>query len=459
MDFLACRDIGVGDEVVWDYGVRGEDWSGCQLVGGVVKTATEIRGRGSKRAREVEGGQESEGGGEPEGRQESERGGEPEGRQESEIGGEPEGRQESEGGGEPEGGQESEGGGEPVEKAKEARHDGAGLGKPPTKKKKQKLCMCPICHSGPHVKISNHLIQKHHILDKKERDRYLRDNRIIATPAQMVAKTRSSIPVRRSQRTITCFLKGKESAEGQADVVEVESSDSEGYDPLSSRTTGRATPRPPSPTPPSPTSPSPTPSKVKLTVTTTASAPSPGQSAPSTQSVNPGQSATSSPSARPGPSSATLCGKSTRNAPRFDLDEPFLKLLDGHLGSRVGGRRDIAQRRGICVDVSKYLCFVNPDACNPDHLLSRSALRRYISWLEDGGIGPSGVITKLRRVQLVITCLGHEHEEKETEADFCVKREKVAGLISSVLTSLSRQKRKIFSLLNKIRNTALFLAK
>ena len=161
--FLACRDIGVGDEVVWDYGVRGEDWSGCQLVGGVVKTATEIRGRGSKRAREVEGGQESEGGGEPEERQESERGGEPEG------------------------GQESEGGGEPVEKAKEARHDGAGLGKPPTKKKKQKLCMCPICHSGPHVKISNHLIQTHHILDKKkkERDRYLRDNRIIATPAQM----------------------------------------------------------------------------------------------------------------------------------------------------------------------------------------------------------------------------------------------------------------------------------
>ena len=35
--FMAVRDIHVGDEVVWDYGVRGEVWSGCRLVQGVVR--------------------------------------------------------------------------------------------------------------------------------------------------------------------------------------------------------------------------------------------------------------------------------------------------------------------------------------------------------------------------------------------------------------------------------------
>ena len=35
--FVACRDIVEGDEVVWDYRVRGETWSGCRLVKGVVQ--------------------------------------------------------------------------------------------------------------------------------------------------------------------------------------------------------------------------------------------------------------------------------------------------------------------------------------------------------------------------------------------------------------------------------------
>ena len=44
---------------------------------------------------------------------------------------------------------------------------------------------------------------------------------------------------------------------------------------------------------------------------------------------------------------------------------------------------------------------------------------------------------------MAITCLGHQHEDQETETDFCVKRDKVAYLTSSVLTSLSRKKRKV----------------
>ena len=34
--FYAVRDVEVGHEVVWNYGVKGEEWSGSRLVDGVV---------------------------------------------------------------------------------------------------------------------------------------------------------------------------------------------------------------------------------------------------------------------------------------------------------------------------------------------------------------------------------------------------------------------------------------
>lgn len=37
--FLAATNIKAGDEVVWDYGVRGEEWAGSGLVDGVVRVA------------------------------------------------------------------------------------------------------------------------------------------------------------------------------------------------------------------------------------------------------------------------------------------------------------------------------------------------------------------------------------------------------------------------------------
>ena len=40
---MAVRDIEVWDEVVWDYEVRGEVWSGCRLVDGRVQMATDAR--------------------------------------------------------------------------------------------------------------------------------------------------------------------------------------------------------------------------------------------------------------------------------------------------------------------------------------------------------------------------------------------------------------------------------
>ena len=41
--FVAASDINVGDEVVWDYGIRGgENWTGSRLVEGVVVEPKEV---------------------------------------------------------------------------------------------------------------------------------------------------------------------------------------------------------------------------------------------------------------------------------------------------------------------------------------------------------------------------------------------------------------------------------
>ena len=51
-----------GDEVVWDYNVKGEEWSSCKLVGGVVKPAnvkSNIKGK-QKMAKECEADEDEE---------------------------------------------------------------------------------------------------------------------------------------------------------------------------------------------------------------------------------------------------------------------------------------------------------------------------------------------------------------------------------------------------------------
>ena len=144
-----------------------------------------------------------------------------------------------------------------------------------------------------------------------------------------------------------------------------------------------------------------------------------------------------------GPSSASLSGKTTRNAPRFDLDEAFLVVLDEYLGSRSGGKKDTTQRREIFVDISKFLYYADSNICNPDFLLCRGTVRRFVTWLEEGGIGPSGILTKLRRIEMAITCLGHQHEDRDTEMEFCAKRDMVVSLLSGLRLSLDKEKRKV----------------
>ena len=58
---MECRDIAEGDEVVWDYGVRDQVWSGCRLVEGVVqKTPAMEEGGGGESEEEAKKGASGE---------------------------------------------------------------------------------------------------------------------------------------------------------------------------------------------------------------------------------------------------------------------------------------------------------------------------------------------------------------------------------------------------------------
>ena len=52
--FVACKEIREGDEVVWDYGVRGEmEWGRCRLVDGAVRDVAGPSGTCDKEVRAV----------------------------------------------------------------------------------------------------------------------------------------------------------------------------------------------------------------------------------------------------------------------------------------------------------------------------------------------------------------------------------------------------------------------
>ena len=88
---------------------------------------------------------------------------------------------------------------------------------------------------------------------------------------------------------------------------------------------------------------------------------------------------------------------STRGTGKHSLDKPFLVSFAEYLSSRAEGKRKANQVAEICTDVSKYLWHAAPTECNPAHLLSRRMVRSFVQELETGGIGPSGVLSKLQR--------------------------------------------------------------
>ena len=430
--FLAVRDIEKGDEVVWDYGVRGVEWSGCRLVGGVVKTGQRVGEAGE--VPQVVVGPASHAtvstpvGGVPKVVQEP---APPAGGEKLDVGvstpvgGVPKVVQEP---APPAGGEKLDVGvstpvggvpkvvQEPAPPAGGERVDEVTPQQPPKgKSKKKTYSMCPLCGTGPHSKISNHLIQTHKVTNKKNRAKYLFGNRLIATPEQMKSKVKKPVVLRRSQRTIIAAFKKVAEGSGEAsEVVEISDSESSNSPTPSPGDSGAEDSAPPSPSATRSVSPKPPTSTTVVT----------------------------EESDLPGPSSACLTGKSTRNAPRFDLSDPFLECLREYLASRLGGSKDPIQLKEICVDISKFLHLIDPRQCNPDHLMSRASIRRYVAWLEAGGIGASGVATKLRRVQMAIKCLGLQHEDLDTEVEFNNSKDMVWELLTSLITSLGRQKRK-----------------
>lgn len=122
------------------------------------------------------------------------------------------------------------------------------------------------------------------------------------------------------------------------------------------------------------------------------------------------------------------------------LADILWRQLDSFLCSRLGGKKDRTQRTQICVDVLKYLFFANSSVCDLDALLSQTTICSFIDWLKKERIGASGILTKLRRIDLALSCLCLESDSAEHEAEVQSKREEVESLIATYRTSFKREK-------------------
>ena len=236
--FLSLRDIGVGEEVVWDYGVRGEEWSGCRLVGGVVRNPPTPTQQVGKEAKDGNAGEVPEMVTAP---------ASPVKPQEVAIPTQQVGKEAKDGNaGEvpemvtapasPVKPQEVAGPSHPAKPAPKGRRS-------EKEQQKRSHCWCPVCKTGPHAKISNHLATQHK-LSKKERKQYLFGNRLIATPQEMSRKVRKPVVLRRSQRTIESVLKAMAEGNTKDKAVEVgsdsnsDSNSSDSESPAPSSTPG-----------------------------------------------------------------------------------------------------------------------------------------------------------------------------------------------------------------------------
>ena len=303
--FVSVREINAGDEVVWDYKVKGEDCSGCMLECGVIKP--------SKRQVVVS--------------------------DEDEV---------------------------------TVTH--------PLNRPRRRLCYCPIegCNSKPLTKLSNHLSQVHHLNPQQ---------RIFASGKEGANRVKKTVNLRRSQRTLP-FLIG--SYQDHTDE-----SKSESENPSSSCRESR-----------------------DETTNTPATDDSAGPSGFSCLEIvdSDGQDSANAVNVQeeavPGiesmctepPTSArqpSFCGR-TEAAGRFPLSEPFLSGFTEYLSSRIGGKKKPKAAEEICTDISKYLWFAKSDVLDDSLLFSRAKIRQYVSSLEEGGIGPSGLLTKLRRISMAI---------------------------------------------------------
>ena len=410
--FCAARNIKAGEEVAWNYEVQGQEWSGCRLVDGVIQPSEYMV---EQRERERQAQKKDEG---------------------------------------------------KDDDAEVAVQRQAYPHQP-----RRRLCYCPIegCTSKPLVKLSNHLSQVHH-LNAKQRSKYLGLKRRFATANEIANKSKKTT-LRRSQRTLASFLtdSSRYSVEspdspsqnaGISDVDAMNPTEQQDTDEPSSSLDSCAEVDPCSAEEElSSHSLDVGAADTGLTCSSTGRTDGAGRELPS-HSLDPGAADTGftcsssggtdgagrelpSHSLDPGAADTGLtCSSSGRTdgAGRFSLDEPFLAAFSEYLGSRSGGKKSKVQIQEICTDVSKYLWHVDSSKCDPLSLLSRADVRSYVSSLEAGGIGPSGLLTKLRRISMAIQCFQLRCEDLPNEREVFESGTLVQNMISNICTSLSREK-------------------
>lgn len=401
--FISVRDIRAGDEVVWDYLVTGEDWSGCKLVDGVVRPSKKMIELEEKRnVEELSESQEAD--------------------NESEVAFTPR------------------------------------IGR----RARRRLCYCPIegCTSRPLAKLSNHLSQVHH-LTPKERAKYLGLKRKFASEKDIVNKVKRTT-LRRSQRTLPSLLRCsfKEMSDSESDHLHVSSfesdvvvDDSVCLDNIESEmeTDESATSALLSMQLSDDAIPenerngskdfvsdsvSENESDVSLHRDCSVLDPTPDLHVPDEDTADnqPSTSVIVQP-----PITASRYGR-TDSAGRFPLDTAPLVSFSAYLTSRSGGMKTSKQANEICTDVSKYLYFANPSACFIEYLYSRVKIRQFVSSLEAGGVGPSGILSKLRRIVLAIQWHEVECEDCSNEREILERTSVAKKMIANISTTLTKDK-------------------
>ena len=385
--FLAVRDIDAGDEVVWDYKVDDVEWSGCTLKGGVINPSKKMSEKDEK-----EKGSESDS----------------------------------------------------LHCEVVMHHSG--------RRPKRRLCYCPIegCTSRPLAKLSNHLAQVHH-LNPQERAKYLGVKRKFASQRDVEDRVPRTT-LRRSQRKLTAFL-GKY---GDS-PVEVSESDSDeaGRSEMDSEPPREASTEEDSSLP---TDESVGASIIGRLKISDRDMETDDHDLPES-SISSGKDSAQDSSAVGGDDAdsdfvfsnrqqvvlsserSQLGGTGrTETAPRFAMDEPFLSHFADYLTSRVGGRKSEKQIKEICTDVSKYLWFANSSKCDPENLLSRKSINDFVVSVEKAGVGPSGILTKLRRLSMAIQCLQLSTGNMAKEIEVNERAAVVKSLLSTICASLTKEK-------------------
>ena len=222
--------------------------------------------------------------------------------------------------------------------------------------RKSRYCPVPGCHSTkPLKKLSNHLKTYHPTLTPQQHLLYLKSAKY-ATPAETIEKRRRINPPRAVQQITSFFKAGAEHGEVEA----------------------------PPPPPVSPTQEAPSPG-------------SPSHEGPPPTLIVPPSSSDSDVEIVTPTTSASSVG--TRGYPRFAPNSPYLQRLKTHFQSRHGKGKSNTEATQIITDISKYLYFYDPKQICPDGLLDRKSLDSYVTKLEADGVGPSGITTKLTRLQ------------------------------------------------------------